>query len=48
MRSSYFIVVHLWYFRYYKINQKCAGSYTDCLDWTKNKKATINPINKKR
>ena len=23
------------------------GSYTDSLDWTKNKKATINPISKK-
>ena len=25
----------------------CGGSYKDYPDWIKNKKATINPINKK-
>ena len=29
------------------INSNCGGSYTDSPDWIKNKKATINPINKK-
>ena len=28
-------------------NPKCDGSYIDSLDWIKNKKATINPTNKK-
>ena len=29
------------------INLNCGGSHIDSLDWIKNKKATINPINKK-
>ena len=29
------------------INSNRGGSYTDSPDWIKNKKATINPINKK-
>ena len=31
----------------HKINLNRAGSYTDSPDWIKNKKGTINPINKK-
>ena len=28
-------------------HEKCGGSYIDSPDWIKNKKATVNPINKK-
>ena len=35
------------YYECHKINPKCGGSYLDCPDWIKNKKATINLINKK-
>ena len=42
-----FDYVHLLYCKCLKINQNCDGSYIDSLDWIKNKKATINPINKK-
>ena len=35
------------YYKYYKINPNRDGSYIDSPDWIKNKKATINPINKK-
>ena len=31
----------------HKINLNRGGPYTDSLDFIKNKKATINPINKK-
>ena len=32
----------------HKINLNSGGSYIDSPDWIKDKKATINPINKKR
>ena len=28
-------------------NPNCGGSYIHTLDWIKNKKATVNPINRK-
>ena len=37
----------LLYYKCYKINPNHCGSYIDSPDWIKNKKATINPINKK-
>ena len=42
-----FDYVHLFYCKYHKINPNRGGSHIDSPDWTKNKKATINPINKK-
>ena len=33
--------------KFHKINLNCGGSYIDSTDWIKNKKTTINPINKK-
>ena len=35
------------YYKCYKINLNCVGSYIDYPDFIKSKKATINPINKK-
>ena len=35
------------YYKCHKINPNCDGSYIDSRDWIKNKKTTINPINKK-
>ena len=35
------------YYKCHKINPNCGGSYIDSPDLTKNKKPTINPINKK-
>ena len=35
------------YYKCHKINSNESGSYIGFLDWTKNKKATINLINKK-
>ena len=35
------------YYKCHLINQILSGSYTYYPDWIKNKKATINPINKK-
>ena len=35
------------FYKCYKINSNRGGSYTDSPDWIKNKKATINLINKK-
>ena len=35
------------YYKCYRINLNCGGSYIDSPDWIKNKKAMINPINKK-
>ena len=37
----------LLYQKFHKINFKEGGSYIDSPEWIKNKKATINPINKK-
>ena len=37
----------LLYYKCHKANPNCGGSYIDSPDWIKNKKVTINPINKK-
>ena len=42
-----FDYVHLLYYKCHKINPNRGGSYIDSPDWIKNKKAKINPINKK-
>ena len=42
-----FDCVHLLFYKCYKINFKHGGSYIHYPDWTKDKKATINPMNKK-
>ena len=49
MKGSKFIFdcVNLLYYKYHKINLNLSGSYTDFPDLIKNKKAAINPINKK-
>ena len=39
--------IQLSYYKCHKINPDGGGSYIDSPDWIKNKKATINPINKK-
>ena len=50
MKASEFLFnyVHLLYYKCHKININRSGSYNDYADWIKSKKATINPINKKR
>ena len=49
MRDSEFVFdyVQLSYYKCYKINFSRGISYIDSPDWKKNKKASINPINKK-
>ena len=49
MRGSEFVFdyVQLLYYKCHKINLNRGGSYIDSPDWIKNKKATINPTNKK-
>ena len=49
IRGCEFVVdyVKLLYYKCHKINLNRGGSYIDSPDWIKNKKATINPINKK-
>ena len=49
MKGSEFVFdyVQLLYYKCHKINPNCGGSYIDSPGWIKNKKATINPINKK-
>ena len=49
VRGSDFVFdcAHLLYFKCHKINFECGGSSKDSPDWTKNKKTTINPINKR-
>ena len=49
MRVSGFVFdyVHLLYYKCHKININRGGSYIDSPDWIRNKKAIINPINKK-
>ena len=49
MKGSDFVLnyVHLLYYKCLKINANRAGSYIDFPDWVRNKKATINPMNKK-
>ena len=42
MKGSHFI-----YYKCNKVNFKQGGSYIDSPDWMKNKKSTINPVNKK-
>ena len=42
-----FDYVHLLHYKCNKINRNRGGSYIDFPDWIKNKKATINSINKK-
>ena len=37
---------YLLYYKCHKITLNCGESYIDSPDWIKNKKATINPINK--
>ena len=50
MKGSVFAVdyVRLLYYKCCKINPNRGGSYIDSPNWIKTKKATINPINKKR
>ena len=45
--SGFFDCAHLLYHKFHKTNFKRGGSYVDSPDWIKNKKATINPIDKK-
>ena len=49
MRVSEFIFdcVHLFYFKCHEINLNRDVSYIDSPDWIKNKKATINLIERK-
>ena len=49
MKGSQFVFdyVHLLYYKCHKINLNRGGSYVHSPDWIKNKKATINIINKK-
>ena len=49
MKDSEFVFdyVQLLYYKCYKINPNGGGSCMDSPDWIENKKATINPINKK-
>ena len=44
VEQNYF---QLLYYKCHKINSNRGGSYIDSPDWIKNKKETINPINKK-
>ena len=43
----FFDFVHLLYYKCHKVNSSRGGSYIDSPEWLKNKKAIINPINKK-
>ena len=49
MIGSEFVFDHvqLLYYKCHKINLNCDRSYIDSPDWIKNKKATINLVNKK-
>ena len=49
MKSNQFVFdyLHLLHYKCRKVNPNHGGSYIDSLDWIKNKKATINLINKK-
>ena len=49
MKGSEFVFDYLrsLYYKCYKINLNRGGSYIDSTNWIKNKKASINPINKK-
>ena len=41
------LIMLIYYHKCHKINPNSGGSYIDSPYWIKNKKATINPINKK-
>ena len=47
MKDSDFMFdcVNLLHYKCHKINLKRGESYIDSSNWTKNKKATINPVN---
>ena len=49
MKGSEFVFdyVQLLYYKYHEINLNHSASHIDSPDWIKNKKATINLINKK-
>ena len=49
MKANEFVFeyVHLLYYKCHKMNPNRSGLYIDSLDWIKNKKATINPVNRK-
>ena len=49
MKGSEFVFdyAHLLHYKCHKINQNRGGSYIDSPDWIKNKRETINPVNKK-
>ena len=49
IKSSEFVFnyVNLLYYKCHKINPNRGGQYIDSPDWIKNKKATIDPTNKK-
>ena len=47
MKGSEFDYVQLLYCKCHKTNPNHGGSYIDSPDWIKNRKATINSINKK-
>ena len=49
MKGSEFVFDYLrsLYYKCYKINLNRGGSYIDSTNWITNKKASINPINKK-
>ena len=49
MRDGQFVFdyVHLLYYKCHRTSSNRGGSYIDSPDWIKNKKATINLINKK-
>ena len=49
IKGSKFVLdyVCLLYYKCYKMNPNYGGSYIYSPDWIKNKKASINPINKK-
>ena len=49
MKRSEFVFdyAQLLYYKCHRINPNRGGSYIDCPDWIKSKKATINSINEK-
>ena len=49
LKGSEFVLnyVQLLYYKCHKINPNCGGSYIGSPDWIKNKKTTINSIDKK-
>ena len=49
MKGSEFVFhyVQLLYYKCHKISRRRSESYKGSPDWIKNKKTTINPINKK-